>query len=371
MDIELNRITVRELVDGFENNGDDGVRGYGGKLDIRPPYQREFIYKRSQQIAVIDSILRDFPLNVMYWVARDDGTFEMLDGQQRTLSICDYHEGVFMVPDLSGVSHHFHGLPEDQRKKILDYELLVYFCKGSETERLDWFRVINIAGEKLNDQEMRNAAFSGPWVSDARKRFSRTGAPASGLAGDYVNGKAKRQDFLQKAIEWARNDDETIEHFMERHRRKSSAVDLWNHFRSIIEWVESVFPNYRSSMKGVDWGGLHRRHGDQDFDPLALEDRVSELHMDDEVQKQGGIYPYVLAGSTSRAEKHLDLRTFSVNAKRKKFEEQKKICPECEEEFKFAQMEGDHIIPWRMGGRTEPGNLQMLCRQCNRQKGGK
>ena len=370
MDIELQKIPIRELVKGYENKGDDGANGYDGKLDIRPPYQREFIYSPKQQVAVIDSVLRDFPLNVMYWVDRGDDTYEMLDGQQRTLSICDYVEGVFMVPDLSGNPHHFHGLPKDQQNQILNYDLLIYFCKGNETERLNWFEIINISGERLNHQEMRNAIYSGPWVSDARSRFSRPNSPAKGLAGNYVKGSHIRQDFLQKAIEWKCKKGESIEHFMERHRNKSSAVGLWNHFCAVISWVEAIF-QYRSSMKGVDWGGLYQEYKNDEFDLDHLERRVAELHLDEEVQRQSGIYHYVLAGEKRDAEHYLDLRAFSQNMKRAAYEEQGGICKTCEKKFRLSKMEGDHIVPWREGGRTVRENLQMLCKPCNRRKGSK
>lgn len=366
MDINLNHILIRDLVEGYENNGDDGVRGYSGKLDIRPPYQREFIYKRKQQEAVIDSILRDFPLNVMYWVEREDGTYEMLDGQQRTRSISDYVDGVFMVPDLSGDRHYFHGLPGDQQEKILNYSLLVYFCTGTETERLNWFETINISGEKLNNQEMRNAVYSGPWVTAARNKFSRPSSPAKGLAENYVKGSHIRQQFLQKAIAWKCKDGESIEQFMERHRGKSSADDLWNHFRAVIKWAERTF-KYRETMKGVEWGPLYREFKNHDLDLDDLERQVSKLHKDDEVKKKGGIYPYVLTGD----ERHLNLRTFSPNEKQTAYEKQGGVCPLCKQKFSLSKMEGDHIVPWRKGGRTVPKNLQMLCRPCNRRKGAK
>src|ERR1051325_10487998 len=197
MKIELKEITVRELTDSFQDNGEAGVVGYGGKLDIRPSYQREFIYKDKQRDAVINTIQNDFPLNVMYWAVRDNGNFEVIDGQQRTVSVCQYVNSDFSFNNL-----YFHNLTDDKQKQILDYKLMVYLCSGTDSERLDWFRTINIAGEKLFDQELRNAVYSGSWVTDAKRYFSKTGCPAFAIGGDYVTGKPIRQELLETAIDW-------------------------------------------------------------------------------------------------------------------------------------------------------------------------
>ena len=195
MRVDLNAITVRELVDNFQDDGDGGVIGYGGRLDIRPPYQREFIYKDKQRDAVIDTINKNFPLNVMYWAVRDDDTYEIIDGQQRTISIAQYVNGEFSLDGL-----YFHNLPNDKKKQILDYELMVYLCSGSDSKRLDWFKTINIAGEKLTNQELRNAVYAGSWVSDAKRYFSRNGCPAFQIGGDYLSGTPNRQEYLETAI---------------------------------------------------------------------------------------------------------------------------------------------------------------------------
>src|SRR5690606_23188166 len=173
MNIELKEITVRELTDGYEDNEEGGVIGFGGKLDIRPPYQREFIYKEKQRDAVIDTILKNFPLNVMYWAVREDGNFEVIDGQQRTISICQYVNG-----DFAYMFKYFHNLKDDEKQKILDYKLMVYICSGTDSEKLEWFKTINIAGENLTDQELRNAVYSGSWVTDAKRYFSKNGCAA-------------------------------------------------------------------------------------------------------------------------------------------------------------------------------------------------
>src|SRR5205809_2739838 len=212
MNIDLKKITNKALTDGYKDNAEGGVVGYGGKLDIRPPYQREFIYKDKQRDAVIDTVTKDYPLNVMYWAVREDGNYEVIDGQQRTLSICQYVNGDFSIKGLA-----FHNLKDDQQKQILGYELMVNFCSGTDSEKLDWFRTINIAGEEHTDQELRNAVYAGPWTADAKRYFSKTGCAASGLASDYLRGSPIRQEYLETAIGWQAK-DQTIEQYMSKHQ---------------------------------------------------------------------------------------------------------------------------------------------------------
>ena len=227
MKIELKEITVRDLTNGYEDNEENGVLGFGGQLDIRPPYQREFIYKDKQRDAVINTIIKDFPLNVMYWAVREDGNYEVIDGQQRTISICQYVEG-----DFAFNKRYFHNLQKDEQEQILNYKLMVYLCSGADSEKLEWFRTINIAGEKLTDQELRNAVYSGSWVSDAKRYFSKTGCAAYGIASDYVNGSPIRQDYLETAIKWI--SDDNIEQYMAEHQHDPNASALWIYFQSVI-----------------------------------------------------------------------------------------------------------------------------------------
>ncbi|MCF7827195.1 MAG: DUF262 domain-containing protein [Candidatus Marinimicrobia bacterium] len=360
MNIELKEITVRELTQGYEDNDEAGVTGYGGKLDIRPPYQREFIYKDKQRDAVIDTITKEFPLNVMYWAVREDGNFEVIDGQQRTISVCQFVEG-----DFAFENRYFHNLQKDEQEKILDYKLMVYFCSGTDSERLDWFKTINIAGEKLTDQELKNAVYAGSWVTDAKRYFSKTACPAYGLGGDYLNGTAIRQDYLETVIKWISNDD--IKGYMAKHQHKPSANSLWLYFQSVIAWVQATFPTYRKEMKGIAWGDLHNMFKDKELDPNKLETQISSLMEDEDVTNKKGIYSYVLTWK----EKHLNIRAFSKNQKREAYERQKGVCPVCNEQFKIEEMEGDHITPWHEGGRTSAENCQMLCKEDNRRKSGK
>ncbi len=361
MKIELQEITVKELTDQYENNEENGVLGYGGKLDIRPPYQREFIYKDKQQEAVIDTILKGFPLNVMYWAVREDGTYEIIDGQQRTISICQFVDG-----DFAYKNRFFSNLQSDEREKILNYELMVYLCSGTDSEKLEWFKTINIAGEKLTDQELRNAVYSGSWVTNAKKYFSKNSCPAYAIGSDYLKGSAIRQDYLETSIKWISGGK--IEQYMAEHQHDKNALALWQYFQSVITWVEGTFPKKRVKfMKGVDWGNLYNEFKDEVFDTDKLEDEVKKLILDDDIQKKKGIYPYVL----TRQEKYLNIRSFTDSQKQKAYEKQKGICKSCNEHFVIEQMEGDHITPWHEGGKTVEENLQMLCKDCNRRKSGK
>ena len=360
MKIELKEITVRELTDGFEDNEEAGVVGYDGKLDIRPPYQREFIYKDKQRDAVINTVQKDFPLNVMYWAVREDDNFEVIDGQQRTISICQYVNGDFSFKNL-----YFHNLPDDKQEQILNYKLMVYFCSGTDSEKLDWFRTINIAGEKLTDQELRNAVYSGPWVTDAKRYFSKNGCPAYGIGSDYLKGTAIRQEYLETAIEWISNG--TIEDYMSVHQHDPNASALWRYFQDVITWVKATFPTYRKEMKGVDWGTLYNQFHDNIYDAKKLESEVAALMVDEDVTKKSGIYQYVL----TRDEKYLNIRAFTDNQKREAYERQKGICVKCGKHFELNEMEADHITPWHEGGKTSAENCQMLCKDDNRRKSGK
>ncbi len=359
MQIELKEITIRELASGFEDNEENGVVGYGGKLDIRPLYQREFIYKDKQRDAVIDTVTKKFPLNVMYWAVRENGDFEIIDGQQRTISVCQYVNGDFSVNGLA-----FHNLPNDKKEQILDYELTVYFCSGTDSEKLEWFKIINIAGEKLTDQELRNAVYSGSWVSDAKRYFSKNGCAAYGIGSDYLNGSPIRQEYLETAIKWISNGN--IEEYMSNHQHDQNANALWIYFQSVITWVSTTFTNKRRFMKGVNWGALYNDYKDGKYDTEKIEEEAAKLILDDDV-RNSGIYPYIL----TRDEKHLSIRAFSDSERQKVYEKQKGICAKCEEHFEVEGMEADHITPWHAGGKTIEENCQMLCKDCNRRKSGK
>ena len=360
MKIQLKEITVRELTNGYEDNANDGVVGFGGKLDIRPPYQREFIYKDKQRDAVIDTLKKNYPLNVMYWAVREDGGLEIIDGQQRTISVCQYVKSQFSFEML-----YFHNLQDDQQAKILDYKLTVYYCSGSDSEKLEWFKTINIAGAELTNQELRNAVYSGSWTTDAKRYFSKNGCAAYGLGIKYLNGAPIRQDYLETAIKWISKDE--IENYMGTHQHEKNAEELWTYFRNVIAWVEKIFTKARREMKGIQWGFLYDEYKNKKFDSVKLESEISKLMEDEDVTKKSGIYQFVL----TRDEKYLSIRAFTDKQKREAFERQKGICAKCNGRFKIGGMEADHITPWHEGGKTLAENCQMLCKKCNRKKAGK
>lgn len=360
MKIELKEISVRNLTSGYIDNAEEGIFGYGGKLNIRPPYQREFIYNDKQRDAVINTITKKFPLNTMYWSVRKDGNFEIIDGQQRTVSICQYVNGDFSIDGLA-----FHNLPKDKQEQILNYSLMIYFCSGTESERLDWFRIINIAGEKLTDQELRNAVYSGSWVSDAKLYFSKTGCVAYQIGSDYLSGTAIRQEYLETVIDWISKGQ--IKDYMSKHQHYKDAKVLWEYFQDVINWIKIVFTNYRKEMKGVPFGTLYNEFKNKKLNANKLEKEIAKLMEDEDVTNKKGIYTYVL----TRKEKFLNIRSFTDKQKREAYERQKGKCKKCGKKFGISEMEADHITPWREGGKTIASNCQMLCKEDNRRKSGK
>lgn len=368
MDIKLHKITVKDVVTGYSDNAEEGVYGYDGKLDIRPKYQREFVYTGKQRDSVLDTVIKGFPLNVMYWVKTDQGNFEVLDGQQRTISIAQYVNSDFSIY-VNGRNAMFHNLTDEEQNMILDYELMIYFCEGTDKEKLDWFKTINIAGEQLFDQELRNAVYTGPWLSDAKLKFSKPGCVAYLLANDggvMLKGKKRnRQEYLETAISWINNGN--IDGYMQVHQLEDNANELWEYFQNAIGWARKTFPNYREEMGYVNWGELYNNHKDKKLDSGELEERISKLMQDDDVTKPSGVYYYVLNGK----EKYLSIRAFDDKLKRQVYERQKGVCVHCKAKFDFSEMEADHITPWHEGGKTIVKNCQMLCRDCNRTKSGK
>jgi len=364
MKIELKNIKIRDVVNGYKDSGESGVVGYGGKLNIRPAYQREFIYGQKERDAVIRTVRSGFPLNTMYWSDDGDGNFELMDGQQRTISICQYVTDIIPIKFDDGYELAFNNLTADQQEKILDYELSIYICEGTESEKLAWFRTINIAGKPLTDQELLNAMHTGPWLADAKRWFSKTGGPAYQIGENYINGSPIRQDYLEKALDWISGGK--IENYMSLHQQDADAQELWQYFQAVIAWVERVFPEYRKIMKGLEWGRFYNEHKDDKLNAASLEKRVAELIADDEVDSKKGIYEYLLTGN----EKTLNLRAFDEKTKTAQYEKQKGICPVCKKHFEIDEMEADHIVPWHSGGKTTPENCQMLCKMDNRTKSG-
>ena len=373
MTIKQMEVTVRDITSGYVDNDEQGVRGYNGQLDIRPPYQREFIYNEKEQQAVITTVLHGYPLNVMYWVKRCDDAecpYEVMDGQQRTLSLCEYVDGKF-----SYEFKNFFNQPKDIQERILNYKLTVYVCEGEPSEKLEWFKTINIAGKPLNEQEINNAIYAGPFVSDAKRHFSKSNCGAFRLGKDLVNGTPIRQDFLKKALEWMADHEtreghrQSVVGYMADHQHDPNANNLWSYFQQVLNWVITNFDlkRFKKIMKGLDWAFFYDKYSKETLDTAEMAKRISTLMRDSEIQRQQGIIPYVLTGD----ERHLDLRAFPEDIKLAVWEQQKHICPLCGKEFDYEFMEGDHITPWREGGRTVIENCQMLCKECNRRKGAK
>ena len=369
MKIELREIPIQKIVEysqhlnkcqGYKDNGEEGVYGIKGRLNIRPAYQREFIYKDAQRNEVINTIIHNFPLNVLYWVENEDGSYEVLDGQQRLISIGQYVNGDFSLKGMS-----FRNLTDDQREQILNYSLMVYFCEGKDSEKLDWFKTINIAGEELTDQELRNAIYTGPWLSNAKKYFSRNGCPAYQIASDYIKGTPKRQNYLETVIKWISKNH--IEDYMSKNQHGDDASELWNYFEKSISWFKSVFPKYQKEMIGLPIGEWYNIYSETKYYPDQIEKTVSELMFDEDVTKKKGIYAYILTGD----EKYLNIRLFNNNQKREVYEKQSGICVHCKEHFEIEEMEADHITPWSERGKTVSENCQMLCLHCNRTKSNK
>ena len=373
MTIKQIEVTVGDIARGYINNEEQGVRGYSGQLDIRPPYQREFIYNENEQQAVISTVLKGYPLNVMYWVRRSEDAecpYEVMDGQQRTLSLCEYVDGKFAYD-----FKNFFNQPADIQKLILDYPLTIYLCEGEPSEKLEWFKTINIAGKPLNEQEINNAVYAGPFVTDAKRHFSKSNCGAYRLGKDLVNGTPIRQEFLKKALEWMAEHEtregkpQSVVGYMAEHQHDPNANNLWTYFQNVLNWTITNFDlkKFKKIMKGLNWALYYDKYHSTTLDTADLASRISKLILDSDVQKQMGIIPYVLTGD----ERHLDLRCFPDDIKQAVWEKQHHICPSCQKEFDYEFMEGDHITPWREGGRTVIENCQMLCRECNRRKGGR
>lgn len=381
MEIELYRIKIRDIRDGYTRNDETGEvytnilktdankLKNNAQLNIRPAYQREFVYKDKKRDEVIRTVQKGFPLNVMYWVQNDDGTFEILDGQQRTISILEYIKKDGTSFSLNEM--YFHSLSPEKQNQILDYELMIYICKGTYQDKLDWFKVINIAGEQLTDQELRNAMFVGPWLSDAKKHFSKMGCAATQLGKDYVKGNPINQELLAKALSWIvdahKERYSSIEEYMSQHQYDKDCNELWIYYQEIISWIKRTFIKLRKQMLDVDWGIVYNKYHKNFYNSNDLETRISELMKDDDVTNKKGIYEYVLSGN----EKYLNIRAFTETQKAEAYEKCQGICAKCQKQCQLDEMEADHITPWSQGGKTEPNNLQMLCSNCNRTKSNK
>jgi len=373
MEIKPVSIKVKDIFEGYIDMDDEGVFAYGGNLAIRPPYQREFVYDSKQAEMVIHTALKGFPLNVMYWVKVGDNEYEVLDGQQRTLSIMQFLSHKFPIK-LDGQTMYWDSLPDDLYDKLVNYEFMIYICEGTVSEKLEWFTTVNIAGEELTPQELRNSVYTGEWLSDAKRHFSKRTCAAKGLSDRYIKGDPNRQELLEKALKGITEAQgmSDITDYMAAHRSDADADELWQYFQDVIHWIEKIFPQYYSDMKGLDWCHLFNKYHENSYNSSVMKAETKRLHDDEEVGNTKGIYEFLLCRDTDPyAGRFLSLRAFSERDKIAAYSKQNGVCPVCGEKFEYKEMEGDHIKPWSKGGRTELENCQMLCKSCNGKKSNK
>ena len=377
-------ITVEEICKGFHYNELEGKGLYGlsGRLTIQPEYQRNYIYADGKKdVAVIDSVLKGYPIGLLYFNKVGDDKFEVLDGQQRITSLGRFVEGVLSIIDESGIPQDINSIANDKREKILKTKLLIYICEGTESEIKEWFRTINIAGVPLKPQELLNAVFSGPFVTKAKEEFSNSQNAHIQMWSHFINGTANRQDFLERALDWVSKGN--ISDYMKQHRRDNNITELKTYFNAVLGWVNSVFPTPYDKMKGLEWGRLYETYHKQPYDPLKVDERVAELLDDPQVENKSGVFEYVLGGEQDT--KLLNVRVFDEKIKRQVYKlqtddaELKGIsnCPYCAigheasktRIWKLSEMDADHVSAWSKGGATTIENCQMLCKTHNRAKG--
>jgi hypothetical protein len=377
-------ITVEDICKGFHYNELEGKGLYGlsGKLTIQPEYQRNYIYADGKKdVAVIDSVLKGYPIGLIYFNKVGDNNFEVLDGQQRITSLRRFVEGVLSIIDESGIPQDINSIANDKREKILNTKLLIYICEGTESEIKEWFRTINIAGVPLKPQELLNAVFSGPFVTKAKEEFSNSQNAHIQMWSHFINGTANRQDFLERALDWVSKGN--ISDYMKQHRRDDNITELKTYFNAVLGWVNSVFPTPYDKMKGLEWGRLYETYHKQPYDPQKVDERVAELLDDPQVENKSGIFEYVLGGEQDT--KLLNVRVFDEKIKRQVYKlqtddaELKGIsnCPYCAigheatktRIWRISEMDADHVSAWSKGGATTIENCQMLCKTDNRAKG--
>ncbi len=384
MKCTIKTYTVREIVDGFEYREAEerGLYGLGNKLTIQPEFQRNYIYGDGfKDVAVIKAILNQYPLGLMYFCKRDNGDLEVLDGQQRITSIGRFVQNRFTI-QIDNKTHEFSSLEPSQQQTILDTQLLTYECLGTDTEIKQWFQTVNIAGVPLNAQELLNAIYSGPFVTAAKQRFSNSTSSETAVWSTLINGSAARQDFLATALDWVSQGKP--DEFMAIHRNDPDAKALKRPFDDIINWVLNTFTEPSPYMKGIDWGSLFHRYGNNPYDREAINQAVQALHADKNcVKNQKGVYEYVLGGSQDTQLLHV--RVFSDAVSSKQYELQtacarsagESNCPLCVHGpqanrtriYSPKEMEADHVEAWSKGALTDASNCQMLCVTHNRAKG--
>ena len=377
-------LTVKDICEGFVYNELEGKGLYGlsGKLTIQPEYQRNYIYADGKKdVAVIESILKGYPLGLIYFVKVEDDKYEVLDGQQRITSFGRYVTNKFAVKDENGLEQYFSGIASDKQQQILKSPLLIYECEGEESEIKEWFKTINIAGVPLNNQELNNAIYSGPFVTLCKEEFSNSQNSNIQKWSAYVKGNVNRQQFLERALDWVSKGN--ISDYMSLHRYDSNISEIKTYFNSVINWVSGVFKDVEKEMCGLEWGRLYEEHHKKPYDPKKVSEQVKNLYGDPYVKYRKGIFEYILGGSIDT--KLLDVRIFDEATKKSTYKNQTSTaetkgesnCPLCAvghdanktKIWKLAEMDADHVTAWSKGGSTDPSNCQMLCKTHNRAKG--
>jgi len=379
-------ITVKDICDGFVYNELEGkgLFGLSGKLTIQPEYQRNYIYADGKRdVAVINSILKGYPLGLIYFNKVSNDKLEVLDGQQRITSFGRFVTGKFAIIDENGMQQYFGGIASDKQELILKTKLLIYECEGTESEIKEWFKTINIAGVPLNNQELLNAVYSGPFVTLGKEEFSNSKNSNIQKWSAYVSGSANRQDFLERALEWVSKGN--IGDYMSKHRFDTNINELKTYFNSVIDWASTVFTDVESEMRGLEWGRLYETYKKKPYSPQQVSEQVKTLYADPYVKNRKGIFEYILGGSTDT--KLLEVRVFDEATKKSVYAiqtadaEKKNVsnCPLCAlghdsnktKIWKLAEMDADHVTAWSKGGATDTKNCQMLCKTHNRAKGNK
>lgn len=380
-------LTVRDICDGFVYNELEGkgLFGLSGKLVIQPEYQRNYIYADGKRdVAVIESLLKEYPLGLIYFNKVSDGQFEVLDGQQRITSFGRFVTDKFAIKDENGMEQYFgSSLSADKRERILNAPLVIYECEGTESEIKEWFRTINIAGVPLNNQELLNAVYSGPFVTLGKEEFSNSQNANIQKWSAYITGSANRQDFLERALDWVSKGN--IGNYMSRHRYDNNINELKHYFNSVVDWVSAVFTDVESEMRGLEWGRLYETYHNKPYNPQQVSVEVKKLYADPYVKNRKGIFEYILGGSVDK--KLLEVRVFDEATKKAVYAKQTEAaiaagvsnCPLCalghdankSKIWKLAEMDADHVTAWSNGGATDIANCQMLCKTHNRAKGNK
>ena len=377
-------ITIADICKGFVYNELEGKGLYGlsGKLTIQPEYQRNYIYADGKRdVAVIDSVLKGYPLGLIYFVEPSEGKYEVLDGQQRITSLGRFVTNKFAIRDANGMQQYFSGLDKDKQQLILDTKLTIYICHGDEQEIKEWFRTINIAGVPLVQQELLNAIYSGPFVTAAKAEFSNSQNTLVQKWKAFVKGDVKRQAYLETALDWVSKGN--IEAYMSIHRYDNNINELKTYFTSVIDWADSVFQDIRPEMCGLEWGRLYEAYHNTPYDPEQIHVRVRALYGDEFVSDRRGIYEYVLGGEQDKS--LLNIRVFDEKTKKKVYAvqtakaeaEHVSNCPYCAHMdganktriYRLNEMDADHVTAWSKGGSTDESNCMMLCKTHNRSKG--